>query len=500
MKKTNDILTLKMAGIFSIIYFALILALLPIYFDANIYTAMIRAKGVCYLFIAAVMGIMLLITFVTSVVRKEPPIRYTDQRRSPMDIAMLAFGIAVIISFLFSENKKVAYFGTGGFHVGTLSIVTLIVFYFFVSRNLCGSERHWDLIIVLNTFIFLWVVLDSVSTDFFGIRTKLGNQKLQYFASLGQMDSVSAYLCMILPIVIVFFLNQKKMQFWTVACVLFGLTAFTGIQTDGVYIGVAVCAIFLIPYALKDTLRLQRLLWLGLIWGVAITYYSVFSVVAPDRIGADSGVSGTLIHYWIGVVMIVFCGLLLIWIEKKRVLPSHKVISILSKVASIGLIVVIAVFLLHGTVNLIQGDIGWGNGRGGIWLGAIHLFEAYNPLQKLFGLGMTAASTDLSYFANELLQWNNVIVANAHNDFLEYLISTGIVGLVTYTATWVVPIVEYVKSKKNGKEWSVAKMAYFMALMAYMGQSIVGNPYSLSVPIVYLIFALYRNEDFCESL
>lgn len=496
MKKNNEILTLKMAEIFSIIYFGMILALLPLYFDTKVYTAMINAKGECYLFIAAVMGIFILITAVTSLVRKEPLVRFTGQSKSPMDLAMLAFGGAVIISFLLSENKKVAFFGTGGFHVGTLSIVTLVAFYFFVSRNLRGSKAHWDLIILLNTIIFAWVVLDSISANFFGMRTRLGNQKFQYFGSLGQMDSVSAYVCMILPIVIVFFLNQKKVQFLTCACVLFGLTAFTGIRTDGVYIGVAVCAIFLIPYALRDKIRLLNLLWLGLIWGVAITFYSVFSVVAPDRIGSDMGVSGTLIHYWVGAVMIAFCGVLLVWIEKKRVLPSDKVINILSKMAAILLLLVIAVFILHGTVNLVQGDLGWGNGRGGIWLGAVHLFEAYNPLQKLFGLGMTAASTDLSYYAIELLHWENVMVANAHNDFLEYLLSTGIVGLVAYTATWVVPIVEYIRSRKDGKEWSVTKVAYFMSLMAYMGQSVVGNPYSLSVPIIYLIFALYRNEDF----
>ena len=112
--------------------------------------------------------------------------------------------------------------------------------------------------------------MDTISANIFGMRTRLGNQKFQYFGSLGQMDSVSAYVCIILPVVIVFFLNQKKIKSWLSVCVLFGLMAFTGIRTDGVYIGVAVCAIFLIPYALKDGVRLVNLLWLGLIWGVAI--------------------------------------------------------------------------------------------------------------------------------------------------------------------------------------------------------------------------------------
>lgn len=496
MKKNNEILTLKMAEVFSIIYFAMILALLPLYFDTKVYTAMINAKGDCYLFIAAVMGIFILITAITSLVRKEPLIRFTDKNKSPMDLAMLVFGSSVIISFLLSENKTDAFFGTGGFHVGTLSIVTLVAFYFFVSRNLRGSRSHWDLIILLNIIIFVWVILDTVSANFFGMRTRLGNQKHGYFGSLGQLDSVSAYICIILPIIIVFFLNQKTIKTWLSVCVLCGLTSLTGIRTDGVYIGVAFCAIFLIPYALRNTVRLVNLLWLGLLWGVAITFYSVFSVVAPDRLGTDMGVSGTLIQYWVGSFMIVVCGAVILWIEKKRILPSNKVINILSKMAVVLLLLVILVFILHGTVNLVQGDVRWGNGRGGIWLGAIHLFEAYNPLQKVFGLGMTAAAMDLTYYAVELLHWNNIIVANAHNDFLEYLLSTGIIGLVAYTATWVVPIVEYMRSKKSGKEWSIEKVAYFMSLMAYMGQSVVGNPYSLSVPIIYLIFALYRNEDF----
>lgn len=495
MKKSEENITLKLAEIVSKIFFGMILVLLPLYFDAKFYTAMITAKGKVYWVIAGVMAIGVLTVFIASFIRKEQVLRYRG-RKNALDWALIAYAGAVLISFIFSENKNVAYFGSGGFYVGTLTLVSMIVFYFFVSRSLQGSKALWDMIIILNVFIFMWVVCDTISIDILTMHASIGGQNFGYYACLGQLDSVSAYLCLLLPIIIVFFVNEKKPGIWYYVFLVLGFTALTGIRTDGVYIGITVCAIFLIPYALKNMTRLQNMLWIGLIWGVAITFYSLWSVVAPNRIGTDMGVSGTLIKYWGGAIMIIICGGLLFWIEKKRILVGEKVTKILSRLASIGLVLVMAVFLLHGAMNLMQGDTGWGNGRGGIWLGALDLFAAYNPLQKLFGLGTTAIATDLTYYATALNGWKNVIVANAHNDFLEAMLSTGIVGLVTYTATWVIPIVEFVKQKKQGKEWSVTKVAYFMSLMAYLGQSIVGNPYSLSVPIMYLIFALYRNEDF----
>ncbi len=495
MKKKDENITWKVADVVSKIYFAMILAFLPLYFDGKFYTAMIAAKGKFYWLIAGVMGIGILVTLVTSFVKKEYVLRYRGKLNA-MDWALIAYGGAVIISFLLSEDKSVAYFGTGSFYIGTLTLITLIIFYFFVSRSLTGCKDIWDMIIILNVFIFLWIVCNTVSIDILSMHANIKQtQYFNYFACLGQMDSVSAYLCLLLPIIIVFFLNQKKLQFWNTLCLLLGLMAFTGIRTDGVYIGVTVCAIFLIPYALKNMMRFQNLLWLGLIWGIAITFYSICSVVVPERLGTDMGVSGTLIKYWVGAIMIVLCGALLFWIEKKRILVTDKVFRLISRIAVMVLLVVLAVFILDGVISIMQKDGSWGNARGDIWLGAMDLFNAYNPIQKLFGLGTTAIGMDLSNFVG----WNNILVVNAHNDFLEYLLSTGIVGLIAYTSTWIVPIVEYVRANKQGKEWSVAKAAYFMALMAYLGQSVVGNPYSLTVPIMYLVFTLFRNEDFHEN-
>lgn len=491
MKKQEKNITWKVADIVSKIYFAMILAFLPLYFDGKFYTAMIAAKGKFYWVIAGVMGVGILATLITSVVKKEYVLRYRDKLNA-MDWAMLAFGGAVLISFLLSEKKEIAYFGTGSFYIGTLMLVTAIVFYFFVSRSITETKGLWDMIIILNVFLFLWIVLNTLSVDILEMHANISGQELMYLGTFGNINVISGYMCLLLPVLVVLFLNEKKHEMWLSLCLIMGLLSLTGIRTEGSYVGIATCAVFLVPYALKNAKRFENLLWVGLYWGVAITFYSICSVVIPERVSHGLSISGVLMKYWIGAIMIVVCGGLILWIEKKRILVSEKVLRIISRAVVVILLFVLAGFLLSAIISIAQGDGSWGSYRGDCWIGVFRLFGFYNPLQKLFGLGTTAHATDLM----KLVSWDGVAAATAHNDFLEYLLSTGVVGFVAHLATWIIPIIEYNRQKKQGKEWSAAKMAYFVALMAYMGQSIVGNPYSLNVPIVYLMFTLYRNEDF----
>lgn len=483
-------LTKRIADVISKVYFLMILVGLPLYFDKKFYTAMIPAKAHCYWVIAMIMAILIMVVLILAVLQQQSPIRYS-LKLDVLDMALLGYGGAVLISYILSKNKHAAYYGSGGFYVGVLTIITSIIFYFFVSRTLNSSRWMWIIIFLLNACLFIWIICDTISIDLFGMHENLGYQKFSYYACLGQMDSVTGYLCLILPVMIVFFLDAKKTTIWQYIVLLLGMTAMTGIRTDGVYIGMTVCGIFLFPYALGNMVRFLRLLWVGLLWGVGITFYSLCSVWIPDRIGTDMGVSGILIRYWGGVVLVILCGIWLLLVRCSKFKMKEIPIRVIGRLCAVVLVGALVLFFVDCVVSLMQGEVLWGNGRGDIWLNCLELYKQYDGLQKLFGVGPTAMAMDLS----QLVAWGNVNVVNAHNDFLEQLVSIGCVGLITYCVIWIILIVQFVNRNRNENKWSMERTAFFMALMAYMGQSIVGNPYSLIVPIMYLMFTLYRNEE-----
>lgn len=482
--------TKRIADIVAKVYFLMILVGLPLYFDKKFYTAMIPAKAHCYWVIAMIMAILILVVLAFAVVQQQNPLWYS-LRLNVLDGVLIGYGVAVLISFIFSKNKQAAYYGSGGFYVGTLTIISAILFYFYVSRTLQSRLWMWKCIAIIHAFIFVWIICNTVSIDWFGMHEKIISYRFAYYACLGQMDSVTGYLCLILPILIVFFLNADKTTIWQYMVLLLGMTAMTGIRTDGMYIGMTVCGIFLLPYALRNALRFRRLLWVGMLWGIGITFYSLCSVWIPDRLGTDMGVSGMLIHYWAGVILIVICGILLLVSKKVSFEKLEKCMRVIGRLCSIALIGALIAFFTDCVMSLTQGDDLWGNGRGDIWLGCLELYKQYDVWKKLFGVGLTGMAMDLS----QTVAWGNVNVVNAHNDFLEHLVSVGFVGFITYSLTWLVLIIQFVRRNKNQSEWTVRRIAFFMALMAYLGQSIVGNPYSLIVPIMFLMLALYRNED-----
>lgn len=71
----------------------------------------------------------------------------------------------------------------------------------------------------------------------------------------------------------------------------------------------------------------------------------------------------------------------------------------------------------------------------------------------------------------------NEIFDSAHNEYLQYLITIGIVGLVSYFFLLVSSIIEIIKASK--RETSVMSIVY--AVSCYAAQAVV----NIGVPIVF---------------
>lgn len=119
----------------------------------------------------------------------------------------------------------------------------------------------------------------------------------------------------------------------------------------------------------------------------------------------------------------------------------------------------------------------WGTHRGYIWRIGIECYMKYLPLRKMFGSGPDTFGIVTQSYYREMIARYNEIFDSAHNEYLQYLITIGIVGLVSYFFLLVSSIIEIIKASK--RETSVMSIVY--AVSCYAAQAVV----NIGVPIVF---------------
>ena len=496
IKKQKDLLTASsIAGYFSKVYFLLILIFLPFYMDSTSYFGLSEAKAHAYWLIVILMLLGIVITIWRMVKQKEKWIASLDSMNA-IDYSVLAYAVSVIISFLLCENKMDAYTGGLGFDVGVFTIITMIIFYFFVSRGLQGEKKLWNVVLVMNGIILVWSICNAVSIDVLWTHGKTTKSMNDYYATIGQMNCVSAYLCLLLPIVIVFYLDEQEKKDQRVYRVFLqlGFTALVGIGTDGVYIGVTVCLLFLLPFVFEQKERIERMLHLTVLLGVGMIFYRIVCIFHEGTrerfLEKLSGISAILVKYWLGAIVIIAALLLLYLYKKKQDLISEHFLQIGRTGSALLVGLVLLVFIVH---SIITFDFSWGTYRGAIWTGSVQMYADFTLKKKIFGCGTELVAIPLTKYVMSMWGTSEVTIATCHNDFLQNLLTIGVVGVTAYMSIWIMVIREFFKRKKN--TWSTLKSAYFMAIMAYMGQAFVGSPYSLTVPMLFLVMALFRNAS-----
>ncbi len=166
-------------------FFFLMFIWMPFYFDKNFYFAMIEAKSNAYAIAAVVMYVAIAIAFLASLHYHTKKKKWENPLKnvSFLDWAVVGFVVVVIVSFLLSGDLKACWVGYNGFFVGAYMILSSFLFFFYVSRFLNEKLVLWRWVFVADTCLLLWVFLNSVSVDLFGMHAGLDSVNyFHYFA------------------------------------------------------------------------------------------------------------------------------------------------------------------------------------------------------------------------------------------------------------------------------------------------------------------------------
>ncbi len=384
-------------------------------------------------------------------------------KHTPLDWPLLAFLVANIISTITSMNPHVSVWGYySRSNGGLLSTISYITLYYALVSNFTAQYALKFIKAALfgGAIVALYaipehfgaspscLILNHQLTD----RCWVQDVQARVFATLGQPNWLAAYLAMLIFPAIYFFLTSASRSSKVFYFLLFTFyyLAFTFTYSRGGTLGFLISLAVFIPTLLLRfnwggrlnlIAVLLSLCFVSLFFGTALTDFKLISAFAPPpRPALTAAASG------------------------------------MSQLENGG--------TESGEIRLI------------VWKGALDIFRHY----PLFGSGVETFA--YSYYQYRPLAHNMVsewdfLYNKAHNEYLNYLATTGLIGFISYMSIIAVFIwwsMKYVvlSIKGGGKNFSVHHTSYFvLALAAAYVSYLIQNFFGFSVVIIAMFFYLF---------
>ncbi len=427
---------------------------------------------------------------------------------SRADVFFSLFVLVSVFSAFSSSYGVAAISGGAGRRMGMLMIISTFFAYLFISKFYRIREYEFVFFGIVGSFMGLFGVLQYIGLDPFGFLDGLSElDQVRFISFMGNINIYSSFICIVLPLAMYMFCFSEKKQnsiFWLFVTSATFIGFMTAISDSG-YLGVGAAIFALALLTAKEKRTFKRffitLITLLLSGGIFKLIWILYG--DPER---PSSVPNDIITD----PRMIFAGVLisaLAIVAINRFDMSEKTFSVIRRFiifATIAVILVCASIVIWFTFVDKSAEIGilsnylrlsqrWGNGRGYAWTKLLEIYSELPLHKKLIGTGPdTIAFEMVSRHNEEMYELFGFYYDNAHNELVQYLVTLGLWGLLTYVCL----VVTAVKSSLHAD--STIGRAMILPIIGYFVQSLVNISQPMTTPLffVFLAFSQCRaNED-----
>lgn len=463
----------------------------------------------------------LLFRLITAVQKKELP-KLTEwpaglwKNLSVTDRFAVFYGIAVLVSYLFTNYREEALWGTASWRMGMWTQLGAVIVYFMISRMWQWKSWIPALILPVSAVVF-----------YLGYVNKFGLLPVDpeyvnpsFISTIGNINWYCGYLVTILfGGVYLLWRMEEKMTWKKLLLMAYVTIGFASLATQGSSSGIvtfAVVMFVLFGMSVKDSARMECFWQEMTLFSAACLITCVLrrlNIFSRELI--LEGITDLLTFSIAGIFMTILSGIILYWIHRTRVRRSypekmlHRIYCGITIVVSVMIVLVLLLTLINTlaggalTPNITDPEVtkwltfnaGWGSARGGTWAAGARCFWETDFLHKIFGVGpdclyaflSNEGSVELQTMVNDRFGGNRL--TNAHNEWLTVLVDIGVLGLVSYAGMMITAIRDFLRAGEN----RMLVGACGICVLAYTVNNMFSFQQVMNISTVFVIMGIGEN-------
>ncbi len=480
-----------------LMYLFAMLVIFPLYYYDH-YLNMAFHKWDFFMMATLSMGLLLCIGWVVLKVRALGHChnaKTTKKRKlSSTDGFAAAYFFSSVITYILCPDGRAAWMGVDGWYMGIVTQVTLLFVYVVCSR-ICVKEQ-WIYVFGCAgcTITAVIAILQRVGCDvlhlYYGMEAEVVRD---YLSTIGNRTWFSGYYCAVFPIIIYPFLRTEDKRiriasggFWAL-----GSTCLLMSYSDSAMAVMAVLLFVVGVTSFRGEKEIKRYLELIVVmigaWSVMALVYHLFF----DNMRVARGISKMLLDLRVilplllltsaGYIRVVLMGKAGKCLCSQDNMRKWRIGLWTAALTGGALLILFIVLNTGGILEKYFGvtvcnpylffDDKWGDNRGFAWEITLRMYGELPMVYKLFGVGQDCfawyAYNKEPYAAILREAWGGAILTNAHNEWLNSLLCSGIFGFISYVGIFCSVIYEYIRRLNRNEEDNIVQ-GIGLCVIAYM--------------------------------
>lgn len=472
------------------IYLCLILFFLPLVFNKGFYNIS-QSKSLCFL----VLSILFIFCYLIYKIIYLIVYKKISLKPVILDWAVVIFAVANIISSVFSKYGNDVWIGKNSRLQGGLIILIYAIIYFIISNNLSQKSVFQPLLVLSFCIVSLVAILNSFDIDILGIISGLTeDDKERFISTIGNINFFSSYVCLCFPFIITIYCNTEEIvkKYHYLIAVILGSLAMVLTSSESFVIGFIAFLIIYLFFCFKNSVKLIRYLETLIILFITSAIFSYILKLANICNYIISDLLRILLNPFVAGCIIILCFIMRAIIKKHNecitVIRNVYIILLAVSFITIAFLFVYANFKSLGFLDkYFKITDSWGTSRGYIYKKCFEILKDFSVKEWLIGIGPETLQNVFDYSGGDFID-------QAHSEYLQFLLTTGTVGLLSYLFIICSVTILIVKELMDDN----ISIALFMGLIAYWFQAMFNIAQSFTTPFVYLFIAIisgiYKNK------
>lgn len=425
-------------------------------------------------------------------------------------ISLMLLCSGLIISTVASDNIADSIFAPTGRMLGVTVIVMSMIAFIIISLYLRpGKWLVWTAVIV-NSFMAVLIIADNWQHDLLGMKNNLVSyQYYKFTGTMGNININASYMSIVIPALMSLFLIAGELlrDVWLDIAIYISmmlmLAASICVRSDSILYCLMLAVAVLWFYTMAKGHNYARLSLIN--FAIAISYSCVGAAYMLNTENSykfsDTGIflcagKGLLIIWLMAILSFVFAI-----VKSKKESFSLKPVAWICLALAVLAVLFIVVMTIAANFVSDFGETGFisrfyisdsfGNNRGYVWRRTIIMIKNEGIVSFLAGHGMNRFYVPFNmYWLEEMNTKFSVPYIDAHNEFLQMLVSMGLLGALGYFGMMAASLVNGIKNHAKNPICLVE----INVICSYILQGIVNNPQVFTLPLIFVFMGIIRSN------